>query len=402
MTTIPDHEPSGRLRGPHTRPISRSDLEPGEAPFHGDLAVPVVYRHPAVNALAVSKRARSRGLSIAVLAMMCGGALSGRTLGTDGFRMHAAGPPVAEKWLFEKITASAAPGMFLTTPKHEEQTSTAVSIEQACTTSPCIELARSCERVGSSNGDACRLLGDLYSEGRLTPKDPGRAEEYWKKACGLRNGSGCNKAGISARGSSRVAEAALLFKKACALDVAEGCWNVGVLMGPTEEALTFFEDACSRGLTAGCEQLRETIPEVHFAHPSREAEWLCRVLQIYPSPSPLRDRLVSLGAIAVKPMTASLTTLAKRWSTPESLKSYNDRKAFGARPGPRTFDGQRTVTVSVPPMNREEVAAVFFCLTLGRLQAKSALPAIQAVYSYSEPIRVHAADLMSVVIRALR
>lgn len=131
----------------------------------------------------------------------------------------------------------------------------------------------------AGNGDACRNLGVLYSEGIGVPADPKRATALFAQACNRGNLGGCNHAALAlAEGigvTKDVTKAVELFTKACDGGNAMACRNVGLMWRDGRgvdkdlaKAETLLEKACEGNAPFAC----TNAGEIHRALALRDAK----------------------------------------------------------------------------------------------------------------------------------
>jgi uncharacterized protein len=120
--------------------------------------------------------------------------------------------------------------------------------------------------------DACVRIGDIYSDAKLVEFSYEQATALYKRACELGDANGCFKLGALARRSGsgsggnilpeRVELVMRSFEKACDGGVGAGCEAAGTLLSDGRtmsrdlpRAASFFENACNGGMPQGCYQL---------------------------------------------------------------------------------------------------------------------------------------------------
>ena len=93
-----------------------------------------------------------------------------------------------------------------------------------------------CEKACRQNSaEGCRILGELYHHGKAygIQEDLEQAMTYYKKACGLNDGSACGSVGFFYSSGIGVKEdkeqAKIYYKKACGLNDGSACTSMGLL-----------------------------------------------------------------------------------------------------------------------------------------------------------------------------
>lgn len=81
---------------------------------------------------------------------------------------------------------------------------------------------RACELYDS---DGCALLGFSYALGKGVLQDIHKALHYLAKSCDMKNGKGCNGAGMISERLNNNEEARRYFQKSCELKYQKGCEN---------------------------------------------------------------------------------------------------------------------------------------------------------------------------------
>jgi TPR repeat protein len=125
---------------------------------------------------------------------------------------------------------------------------------------------------------ACAELGDLYETGRGVPRDVKLAAlSYYAPACGGLVPIACTRAGRLFERAPEVVNlprAASMYEAGCRLGQAEACFNLGVMYAEgrgrprdAAKALTFYEQACARGLKQVCDLVAQLRGPEHPARP---------------------------------------------------------------------------------------------------------------------------------------
>jgi TPR repeat protein len=78
--------------------------------------------------------------------------------------------------------------------------------------------AQQCEQ---GNGASCVLAAQALEQGRLVPRDDGRAKELYATACRNRNAEGCYYTALELDGEGSREHSAVLYEKACNASYAE-------------------------------------------------------------------------------------------------------------------------------------------------------------------------------------
>lgn len=114
------------------------------------------------------------------------------------------------------------------------------------------------------NGYGCDNLGWAFQHDPLL-MNPARAEEFYLRACELDHANGCNNLGVLRQGplkharsasQTRVRDAIKAYRRGCELNSQLACVNLGMLIdrrfGDLERAGPLFEQACANGSGRGC------------------------------------------------------------------------------------------------------------------------------------------------------
>jgi TPR repeat protein len=108
----------------------------------------------------------------------------------------------------------------------------------------------------------CFNLGAMLAEGDGNPRDPAEALRLFDSACTASYGPGCTASGATLLASTpqpsnaMTLRAQAYFKRGCGLRDGEGCYNLGQLSrqldGSSSGALFAYRQACTFGVAAGC------------------------------------------------------------------------------------------------------------------------------------------------------
>lgn len=132
----------------------------------------------------------------------------------------------------------------------------------AATASQSAERLTACSR---GDGQACFALGDQLDRGVGVAKDAVKALRFYSRACDLRHGEACYRAGLQFDTLSRAPDlprAVGLYRRACDLKSGNGCFSLGMMyrLGngvKRDEALgnALMDEGCKIG-SAACRQTR--------------------------------------------------------------------------------------------------------------------------------------------------
>lgn len=113
---------------------------------------------------------------------------------------------------------------------------------------------------------ACERLADLYGTGQGVPKDAGRWESLYLKACGVGDKEQCSDMGYKfanpTQGKPNYQLASEFYDKACSNGVGMACNNLGVqydnghgVKRDHARAAALYSKACDSGVALGCSNL---------------------------------------------------------------------------------------------------------------------------------------------------
>ena len=140
------------------------------------------------------------------------------------------------------------------------------------------------EQCSQGKGKYCSLLGRYYEKGENGyTKNYSEAIEFYRKACNLNNGDGCNDLGfLYARGKGVDKNdiiALYLIEKSCNLNFAIGCFNLGSIYydgkGVSQDyqkGKSFFNKACNLGYKDACNfnlNKKNSSPKVSYEESCR-------------------------------------------------------------------------------------------------------------------------------------
>jgi TPR repeat protein len=167
---------------------------------------------------------------------------------------------------------AGTPGAVVATAAPETSCPQGMVLSEGKCTKPAAGVVHECQKNDAQDctlqcdkGDraSCQQLGRLYTDGASgVAKDPTRARTLFEKACGLDHAGGCSDLGIALLTDDAAKDpprAATSFERACKLGEANGCFNlanlyyegVGVTADKTK-AFSLYEQACNAGKAAGC------------------------------------------------------------------------------------------------------------------------------------------------------
>jgi hypothetical protein len=118
----------------------------------------------------------------------------------------------------------------------------------------------------ADEGKSCALLGVIYSEGKLVPRDAEQSRKLFEKSCQRADPFGCANLGAfctdGVGGPVDVARGIKLFEQSCDAGSGLGCVNLGLMywngrgvVRDNAKAAALFERACSSGRALGCSAL---------------------------------------------------------------------------------------------------------------------------------------------------
>jgi hypothetical protein len=133
-------------------------------------------------------------------------------------------------------------------------------------TAPQIVLAKQACEAGDPAG--CRDLGNMYTEGKLVPKDYALAMTLFKKSCEVAPALGCNNIGLLYSAGEGVIQdnalAVFFFRKSCEEGGnAVGCSNLGDMYANGKgvakddaRAAALYKKSCDGGFANACLRLK--------------------------------------------------------------------------------------------------------------------------------------------------
>lgn len=119
------------------------------------------------------------------------------------------------------------------------------------------------EKCGGDRPAACGLLGSLYEEGKLVPRDVARALDLYQRGCGRSDGRSCGKLGALKWHGDGVPQdrrrGLALMQQGCSIGFPEGCGAIGLIHLKGEGvprspglAVPLLRQACEGGRAASC------------------------------------------------------------------------------------------------------------------------------------------------------